>query len=215
METQELNGVNRFKTLTEQPTQDKPYLVANYPYGFRLRTQIRYWVETTKQGQRFCSQTLNPKTNLWNNPKKSTYSQIVLIGLDENEHITFTSFSASYRSLAEAETFERKYAPFLSEYQLKELKGIKGLLKVYDKVEFEIVTKRYKDVRTGEIKTQVGIFDLAYCVEVDEDGNEVNQEQRAKEKKEQNIALNKLAILSARNEQKGSIPDAIGTFERA
>ena len=37
-------------------------LVPDYPYGFTLRTQIRYWVETSeKLGQRFCSQTLNPR----------------------------------------------------------------------------------------------------------------------------------------------------------
>ena len=36
------------KILEPQPTEEKPCVVENYPYGFRLRTTIRYWVETTK-----------------------------------------------------------------------------------------------------------------------------------------------------------------------
>ena len=50
------------------------YVVADYPYGFRERTQIRYWLEhKPKKGWRFVSQTLNPKTSRWNKPKASTY----------------------------------------------------------------------------------------------------------------------------------------------
>src|SRR3990170_1289756 len=52
------------------------YLVADYPYGFRERTQIRYWLEgKPKKGWRFMSQTLNPKTSRWNKPKASTYTE--------------------------------------------------------------------------------------------------------------------------------------------
>ena len=50
------------------------YVVDDYPYGFRARTQIRYWLEQKpKKGWRFVSQTMNPKTNRWNKPKASTY----------------------------------------------------------------------------------------------------------------------------------------------
>ena len=57
------------------------YVVEDYPYGFRLRTKIRYWVETTNRGQRGVIQTLNPKTGRWNNPKKTTYSPILIMVL--------------------------------------------------------------------------------------------------------------------------------------
>lgn len=51
------------------------YLVPDYPYGFRERTQIRYWLEAKpKKGWRFVSQTMNPKTGRWNKPKASTYA---------------------------------------------------------------------------------------------------------------------------------------------
>ena len=39
--------------------------VDNYPWGFRLKTKKRYWVETNKKGSRFMSCTLNPKNNQW------------------------------------------------------------------------------------------------------------------------------------------------------
>ena len=68
------------------------YVVDDYPYGFRLRTSIRYWVETKKgRGQRFVSQTLNPKTGDWNKPKSSTYYTAVVIGLDEKNHVTLAA----------------------------------------------------------------------------------------------------------------------------
>ncbi len=59
-----------------------------YPWGFRLRTKIRYWIESKEgYGQRFCAQTMNPKTRLWCAPKKGTYRRIVIMFLDENNHV--------------------------------------------------------------------------------------------------------------------------------
>jgi hypothetical protein len=45
------------------------YLVSDYPYGFRLRCKIRYWLEHhPKRGTRFVSQTTNPNAagEVWN-----------------------------------------------------------------------------------------------------------------------------------------------------
>ena len=66
------------------------YVVDDYPYGFRARTQIRYWLEgpTGKRGWRFVSQTLNPKSGRWNKPKKSTYSMWAgAMYLDSQDHV--------------------------------------------------------------------------------------------------------------------------------
>ena len=39
-------------------------VVKNYPWGFRLKTKRKYWIESNKtQGDRLCFCTLNPKTN--------------------------------------------------------------------------------------------------------------------------------------------------------
>ncbi len=66
-------------------------VVDDYPYGFRLRCKIRYWVERTKFGERLCTQTTNPKKagEFWNKPKKSTYTDIeCLIRNEENGYIS-------------------------------------------------------------------------------------------------------------------------------
>lgn len=58
-------------------SESNSYLVDDYPYGFRLRTKIRYWIEyRPNNGFRFVSQTLNPKTHRWNEPKRSTYYKL-------------------------------------------------------------------------------------------------------------------------------------------
>jgi len=65
------------------------YLVADYPYGRKVRCRIRYWLESDpKRGYRFVSQTEHPRTLLWNAPKKSTYALISgAMYLDEQNHV--------------------------------------------------------------------------------------------------------------------------------
>lgn len=85
--------ITRDNALRGHTSEETAYLVNDYPYGFRLRTEIRYWLETTKHGDRFVSQTLNPKTGRWNKPKKSTYSLIGAMYLDDESHVTWTGVS--------------------------------------------------------------------------------------------------------------------------
>ncbi len=69
------------QTLSGHATPETAYLVEDYPYGFRLRCQIRFWLEFKKgHGFRLVSQTSNPKTEaarglpagtVWNKPKAS------------------------------------------------------------------------------------------------------------------------------------------------
>jgi hypothetical protein len=68
------------------------FLVDDYPYGFQLRTQIRYWLEyKPSKGYRFVSQTKNPKTGQWNKPKASTYMELAgAMYLDEKDHVQWT-----------------------------------------------------------------------------------------------------------------------------
>ena len=66
------------KLLKGHTSPETAYLVADYPYGFTLRCQIRYWLEWHHtRGFRFVSQTTNPKRPgiVWNKPKASTYSK--------------------------------------------------------------------------------------------------------------------------------------------
>ena len=45
-------------------TPETAIVVNNYPWGFKLKTSQRYWIETTKQGDRFVIQTLNPNPQI-------------------------------------------------------------------------------------------------------------------------------------------------------
>lgn len=66
------------------------YTVSDYPYGFKLRCSIRYWLEYhPKLGVRFVSQTTNPKRgNTWNKPKASTYCRFGgAMYIDDVEHV--------------------------------------------------------------------------------------------------------------------------------
>jgi hypothetical protein len=75
--------------LYDHTSEATAYLVADYPYGFRERTQIRYWLEKkAKKGWRFVSQTMNPKTDRWNKPKASTYIEFgAAMYLDDKGHV--------------------------------------------------------------------------------------------------------------------------------
>lgn len=79
------------KKLFGHTSLETAYKVDNYPYGFKLRTSIFYWIETTpKLGDRFCSATLNPKNGKMNAPKKSTYYALMYMFLNADNHVKFT-----------------------------------------------------------------------------------------------------------------------------
>jgi hypothetical protein len=72
--------------LNLKPTATK-IISENYPYGFREKTTKTDYIEfSVKHGFRHCSTTVNPKTGRVNNPKKSTYYEIMLLGIDEVGH---------------------------------------------------------------------------------------------------------------------------------
>jgi hypothetical protein len=71
--------------------------VDDYPYGFRLRCKIRYWIEyKASHGFRFVSQTTNPKVpgERWNKPKAGQYVRLGMgMFLDEKGHVSHTAIS--------------------------------------------------------------------------------------------------------------------------
>src|SRR6266446_5490268 len=80
------------------------YVVEDYPYGFHLRCQMRYWLEVNpRKGVRLWSQTTNPKKVgvVWNKPKSSTYARFAgAMFLDQEEHVQWTGMH-EYKSTAE------------------------------------------------------------------------------------------------------------------
>lgn len=104
------------KILTGHDTLDNAYVVADYPYGFTLRTKIRYWVETNERfGQRFVSQTLKPGTDQWNRSKASTYTTFVVLFIDDTDNRLYWAGWNPYQGPAALREFIDRYGFGLSE----------------------------------------------------------------------------------------------------
>lgn len=88
------------------------FVVDDYPYGYRLRCKIRYWLEyTPKRGVRMWSQTTNPKKpgEFWNKPKASTYCRFGgCMFLDDQNHVQWSGLT-EYSNGAEAEAWLAQY----------------------------------------------------------------------------------------------------------
>jgi len=73
------------------------YVVEDYPFGFKLRCKIRYWLDCSpKHGVRLVSQTTNPKLagEVWNKPKPSTYARFGgAMFLDQKGHVQWSGLS--------------------------------------------------------------------------------------------------------------------------
>ncbi len=100
------------QVLSGHISPETAYVVEDYPYGFRLRCKIRYWLEYhPKHGFRFVSQTTNPKKPgiVWNKPKASTYCRFGgAMFLDDAGHCHWNGLS-EYSDAAEAEKFLATY----------------------------------------------------------------------------------------------------------
>jgi len=102
---------------------DTAYVVDDYPYGFRLRCKIRYWLEYKEGfGFRFVSQTTNPKRgDIWNKPKAGTYYKFgAAMFLTEQGHVTYAGLS-EYSDGAEAKAWSDKYGEGVPEAGRKTL----------------------------------------------------------------------------------------------
>ena len=99
------------KILTGHISPETAYVSDDYPYGFRLRCSIRYWLEyAPKKGFRLVSQTTNPKRgNVWNKPKASTYSKFGgAMYLNEEGHVTWSGLT-EYCNGAEAAAWLERF----------------------------------------------------------------------------------------------------------
>jgi hypothetical protein len=104
--------------LTGHVSPETAYVVSDYPYGFRLRCKIRYWLEyKPRKGFRFMSQTTNPKRpgEVWNKPKASTYARFGgAMYLDEQGHVTWATLT-EYSDSAEATSWQATFGPGVPE----------------------------------------------------------------------------------------------------
>ena len=97
--------------LSGYTSPETAFVVDDYPYSFRLRCKIRYWIEyKPRVGFRFMSQTTDPKRgHRWNNPKASTYSKFGgAMFLDEQGHVKFAGLG-EYSNGSEAKSWSDTY----------------------------------------------------------------------------------------------------------
>jgi hypothetical protein len=85
---------NAITVLHNHTSPETAYVVNDYPFGFRLRCKIRYWLEfSPRHGVRLMSQTTNPKKagEVWNKAKGSTYCRFGgTMYLDDNNHVQWS-----------------------------------------------------------------------------------------------------------------------------
>jgi hypothetical protein len=136
------------ETLTGHTSPETAHVVNDYPYGFRLRTSIRYWIETKKgHGQRFCSQTLNPKTGAWNKPKAGNYHVIaVMVRNPENGYVSYETLqSGGWSEEGQIVDFETRHAAALGEWETKAIKYIRATNKANELVKVTIHQAGYDE----------------------------------------------------------------------
>lgn len=114
--------------------EDNAHITEDYPYGFRLRTQRKEWIENkidkkgNLKGQRECFQTKNPKTNQWNKPKCGTYSDVIVGYLEHDPEIGKETihFSALRMNAKEEEInqFEKEFDEVLLPEQKQSMKDM-------------------------------------------------------------------------------------------
>jgi hypothetical protein len=114
-------------------SESTAYVVADYPYGFTARTQIRYWLEKkAKKGWRLVSQTMNPKTQRWNKPKASTYVDWgAAMYLDDKGHVAWDgvgAYSDAPKILAFVRAFPGADMSILRQIVPAKLRYLRGLI---------------------------------------------------------------------------------------
>jgi len=183
------------KIIEIQPTEENPIVVKNYPYG-RLRTLMRYWVESVrKKGDRFCAQTLNPKTQLWNKPKKTTYSAVIVVyeeaetGYTRHFGLGFSTSAESYKKFVEMAGNVK-----FNTIQEEQMKILRSYIKAYEGVTWEIRKEQFRHKETGEIVTEIPLMQLNEYEKV------TDEEHDERESKTQDN-INKSVAMEYHNDQ--------------
>lgn len=140
------------KVLSGHYSEETAFVIDDYPYGFRLRCKIRYWLEVNNKGTRFWSQTTNPKKDgeAWNKAKSSTYC---LFGAmfqkgeeagEESGHIAWTGLSM-YDVREKGKAWLETYREGLTEGQLKDLEVYFRLIEKHDAKKAAVEVKPEED----------------------------------------------------------------------
>jgi hypothetical protein len=137
------------KPLIGHSSPETAFIIPDYPAGFKSRCVMRVWIETTKNGQRVVRQTSSKKWDMpadwkegdpvpadcWNAPKRSTYSMIRALYLDEAGHVQTWGLDlySGYSNMEIVEAFERDFADLIEAdvYTQKQFEAIKAYGQAY------------------------------------------------------------------------------------
>ncbi len=125
--------------LYNHTSEETAYVIKDYPWGFRMRTEQRAWIESNKNGDRFIVQTKDPRTGNWCAPKKSTYGFVKVLFLDEHNHLQYFSLDtfADEKTILE---FYEQHKENLNPFQLAQIKKRLAVNKVMKNVTFKFVS---------------------------------------------------------------------------
>ncbi len=128
------------EVLSGHTSPETAYVVEDYPYGYRLRTTIRYWIETKKGfGQRFMSQTVNPKTGRWNKPKNGTYCDIQVLVKDDQGHVSSQGLHSG-RGQEAIDAFRALAGEYMDKYQVEAMKYLEAVERANQRVTVRVHT---------------------------------------------------------------------------
>lgn len=130
------------RLLLGHTSAETAFVQEDYPYSFKLRCQRRCWVETkAKHGQRMVTQTLNPKTGRWNQPKAGVYHSILVMYLVEETNHVERAAIGGYDSDEKLEAFATEYAAALvGDYEKQALLVARAMRRAAKKVTWSVVT---------------------------------------------------------------------------
>jgi len=171
--------LSHFDLVKELPTEANPHNVDSYPYGYK-RTKARYWQESrADKGDRLVFQTLNPVTQRWNKPKKSTYSTCMNLGIEKSTGHFKHIFSFSYYgNINEYEIKKELLVDYpYNEIQKENLRKLYAMMRTNEHFTVTVRTREYRHKVTGEIKTSLSVFELNDYEEV----KEAEEEEKKKE----------------------------------
>lgn len=132
------------KELYNYDSFDNAYQVENYPWGFKMRTSRKYWVESNKRGDRACFATLDPRSGKWCKPKKGTYDKVVVMYLDEeNNYVRFKAVDMHSNNEQLAEFLDGVDPEQFNEFQKKAVCYVRSFNKVMNYVEWSCEAKEY------------------------------------------------------------------------
>jgi hypothetical protein len=125
------------------------YVVQDWPWGYKLRTEKRFWIESNKNGDRQISQTLDPGSGKWCAPKKSMYSPVkIFYTSDEKKVLTqgeeveqLRSETIDFRNNEKIKSFYERHKDNLNDFQKAQIKKWIGFNEAMKDVTFEIVPR--------------------------------------------------------------------------